>query len=114
MKEVSVRKLSILGMVLLAASAVTAAVLPEKSSDMRQVNSANDGTLRSQSGAGSPDNDPIISCVPDQTQVWSCNMSTGTITTGSGVVSDDIGVNTNGNTSNSNPLNSVDTTSDVS
>lgn len=104
---------SLLSLALLAVSAIARVVLPEKPSNILQdENSANDGTLRSQSGAGSPDNDAIMSCVPDQTQIWSCHVTTESTTSNKEVFSDDILCFTAGNTSVSNAFNSHDTTSD--
>lgn len=98
MKKLSVKKLSILGLVLMAASAVTAAVLPTKNTDDKQVNSIDDATLVSNSGL-TPGAGGIRSCVPDGVGdvVFSCNISTGSAT---GAASDLAGI-TVGNTSNS-------------
>lgn len=82
MKKVSARKFTVLGMVLMAASAVTAAVLPEKSTDLKLANSANDATLRSQSGAGNDNNVGVLSCVADNDQVFSCHLSLDATFTG--------------------------------
>ncbi|AXY75210.1 hypothetical protein D3H65_15000 [Paraflavitalea soli] len=100
MKKVSVRKFTVLGMVLMAASAVTAAVLPGRSNDLKQDNSADNATLRSQSGLGNDVNQNIVSCVADNTQNWSCHLSlAATLTNGNG--SNNAGNVTVGNTSQS-------------
>lgn len=63
MKSESIRKISVLGLVLMAASAVTAAILPDKSSNLRSPN----GSLRQalETGDGNtckPDVDSDITC----------------------------------------------------
>ncbi|OQP44586.1 hypothetical protein A4H97_09465 [Niastella yeongjuensis] len=109
MTKVSFKKLSVLGLVLMAASAVTAAVLPAKSKDAADDNSANNATLKSNSGElGSGG---VNSCIPDvDDEVYSCHLSVGATFTNDNGTS--VGANhTVGNTSQSNPNNSVDTTS---
>lgn len=109
MKKVSVRKLSVLGMVLMAASAVTAAVLPSKASDVKRDGSANNATLISASGV-TPGGGGVKSCVPDVAPdvVYSCHLTDGTLT---GVASEGLGVKTQNNTSLSITDNDIDTTS---
>jgi hypothetical protein len=113
MKKVSLKKLSVLGLVLMAASAVTAAILPTNTNKL-QANSADNGTLRSQSGVGNDNNVPVVSCVADNAgdNVFSCHLTAGSST---GAASEAIGARTLGNTSDSdgNRLNG-DTTSVVS
>ncbi|WP_315816504.1 hypothetical protein [Paraflavitalea speifideaquila] len=111
MKNTSARKLSILGIILMTASVVTAAILPGNSKDLKQANSADNGTLRSFSGIGSDQNNPIVSCVGDNTLRFSCHIS---IITGTGIGSDIFPIQvTANNTSNSNPNDARDTTSKV-
>lgn len=93
------KKISFLGLVLLAASAVTAALLPKKSKDLKQVNSVDNATLRSQSGVGSDFNFLVISCVADNTLNWSCHLSFDATFTGS--VSENFANRTEVNTSDS-------------
>ncbi|WP_315816503.1 hypothetical protein [Paraflavitalea speifideaquila] len=95
----------------MAASAVTAAMLP-KSNDLKQINSADNGTLRSQSGDGNDLNQGVLSCVADNDLVFSCHNSAIDGVTGTGAGSDAFpNIVTVNNTSNSNPNDSVDTTS---
>lgn len=99
MQKVSARKLSVLGMVLMAASAVTAAVLPTKSNDAKQVNSVDNATLVSNSGL-TPGAGGIRSCIADQQGdvVFSCHL---TVNSATGGASEVLGNRTAGNTSNS-------------
>jgi len=77
MKNVSLRKISILGLVLMGASAVTAAILPNNSS--AKIEDADDGTLTKNIQSTTGTN---VTCVADDTGVIvSCNVS-ATITTG--------------------------------
>lgn len=62
MERKSIRQMSILGVVLMVASAVTAAVVPDKPAD-NQTNSLNDGKLLINSGAGGSLGSPVVSCV---------------------------------------------------
>jgi len=79
MKNVSFKKISILGLVLMGASAVTAAMLPGKASV--KVEDADDGTLTNNLQSTTNTN---LTCVADDTGVIvSCNVS-ATITTGVG------------------------------
>ena len=79
MEKVSLRKLSVLGLVLMAASAVTAAVAPNKADDKRVSN--NNGTLRPLSNSiGGP---AVFSCIDDVDTVDSCT-ATATATTTAG------------------------------
>lgn len=92
--------MSILGMVLLAASAVTAAILPDKTA--KTTEGANDGTLLT---AGT--DDPGKTCVTDSIDdnIYSCNRSVGaTVTTAAQGVESYTGENndqTQSNTSDS-------------
>lgn len=87
MKKLSVKKLSLLGLVLVAASAVTAAVLPSKSDDNRIVD---DGTHTNNSdSAGAVGAGNGVSCTDDDgTANASCDQTLGgddpTATTASG------------------------------
>ncbi|SDG48939.1 hypothetical protein [Chitinophaga filiformis] len=84
MKRVSVKNLSLLGLVLMAASAVTAAVMPDKSNNKR----VNNGTLRAFSNGDSV-NEDVISCViVSGGGVNSCTVS-GTATTAAGAQIDE-------------------------
>jgi len=97
MKKVSVKNMSLLGLVLMAASAVTAAVIPDKSDSKR----TNNGTLRANTGEQAAENQPnVISCIfITGGGVNSCTVS-ATITTGTGQVESLVnGQQTDGNTS---------------
>jgi len=86
--------MSLLGLVLMAASAVTAAVLPDKADGKR----TNNGTLRANSNTV---NGPagVVSCFDDEDTVDSCT-ATASITTGSGQDDSTVnGLQTQGNTS---------------
>ena len=107
MQKVSLRKLSVLGLVLMAASAVTAAIVPSKSKDLKQVNSANNGLLRNASGAGTGGG--VDSCV--NLAGAQCHFTADTKT---GAASSNALTHTNNNTSHSVPNNGFDTTSAVS
>lgn len=109
MKRVSIKNLSLLGLVLMAASAVTAAVLPDKSNGKR----AHSGSLRVNSGAGGSEPNPVTySCVaddPDDT-VFTCTLTAASQSTGTGgtlVVINDRNYQTIGNTSVGAGANSV-------
>jgi hypothetical protein len=71
MRKVSIKNWSLLGLVLMAASAVTAAVLPNKSD--RKI--TNNGTLRNNSGGNGAAG--VFSCIPHDTAV-SCTANTAT------------------------------------
>jgi uncharacterized protein (DUF2147 family) len=74
MKSLSLRKLSMLGLVLMAASAVTAAILPDKAPKAK-VEGDDNGTLREdQTGS-------VVTCVA-RDGAASCNVTVGTTTTG--------------------------------
>ncbi|MCF6402115.1 hypothetical protein L3C95_04470 [Chitinophaga filiformis] len=80
MKKVSVKNLSLLGLVLMAASAVTAAVVPDKSNARR----INNGSLRvaSDTAAGADQDAPAaVSCVADVDTLHSCTATAGSNTT---------------------------------
>ena len=109
MQKLSVKKLSILGIVLTAASAVTAAVMPSKSSDIKFANSADNGTLVDNSGGGGSAG--IVSCITDVNGGVSCHLTAASST---GALSEVAGRKTAGNTSDSIPNNAADTTSVVS
>ena len=73
MKKVSKEKLSILGFVLLGVSAVTAAIIPDKS--IVRVEGADDGTLQYS-------DDEFYTCLPDlDDSIYSCNVSYEDLTT---------------------------------
>ncbi len=111
MKSVSFRKLSVLGTILLAASAVTAAILPQRSNDLKVDGSADNATLRSQSGVGGGGG--ALSCVADNTLNFSCHQSALQFT-GTGAASDQFpNIVTANNTSQSIKNNGIDTTSHV-
>lgn len=111
MKKLSVKKLSVLGLVLMAASAVTAAILPNNSDATKfDDGSVDNGVARIGSGAGS--GAAVLSCVnfaatPD------CHLTAVNITF-TGVASSAALRHTAGNTSASIPDNGVDITSVVS
>lgn len=73
-----------LSLVLLIASSVTAAVLPEKINNIQDDNSIDDCTLRSKSGLGNDINQNIPSCVPDNTLNYSCRCTKNTLTNANG------------------------------
>lgn len=113
MKKVSVKNLSLLGLVLMAASAVTAAVVPDKSSGKR----ANNGTLRlfSATAAGADQDAPQaqLSCIPEIESVMSCTATASNTTTGAFLQSSRLQIgtlyyDTVGNTSQTNPNDGVD------
>lgn len=115
MEKKSLRKLSLLGLVLMGASALTAAIVPSKAADI-QGNSADNGTLRpfsADNGVG----DPLInSCVNVNPVNLSCHFTSGTLTSGAGIGTriQTVGghrYQTVGNTSNSDGDPDVDTTS---
>jgi hypothetical protein len=108
MTKVSLRKLSVLGLVLMAASAVTAAIVPSKAKDLKQVNSDNNGILRDASGAGTGGG--VDSCVNGDDN-FDCHVTANTKT---GNESENLLTRTAGNTSHSNSNDSADTTSAVS
>lgn len=114
MRKISIPNRPFLKLILLSVSAVTAVILPGKSNDLKQhVNSADNGTLISNSGF-TPGLGGIKSCVTEYNDLlFSCHLTADNITF-TGVFSEFIGNRTAGNTSNSNPLNSHDTTSIVS
>lgn len=114
MEKKTVRQFSLLGLVLMGASALTAAIVPSKAAPL-QANSADNGTLRQFSG-GDNANQVIVSCVVLPQQVLKCHVTVGTGTTGGAVATIIITINghsyqTVGNTSQSNSLNAQDTTS---
>lgn len=96
-------KMSLLNLILLAAAAVTAAILPKKYNDLKQANSADNATLRSLSGDGGDVNNPVLSCVWDYTLNYSCHVSLEifTVTSNATRQSDVIQYNTYANTSES-------------
>lgn len=114
MKQKSLTKLSTLGSILLAASAVTAAIIPSKSkhNEAKQANSADNATLVSNSGL-TPAAGGIRSCVVDQAgdDYFSCHLTVSYTATGS--LSEAMFYRTDGNTSNSWNLSPGDTTSVV-
>ena len=77
MKGVSIKNLSLLGVVLMAASAVTAAVMPDKSDSKRAAN----GRLfvQSNDGAGGPAG--INSCSAVSSGIVNCTATAGSATT---------------------------------
>src|SRR5688572_2454943 len=99
MKKLAIKKLSVLGLVLMAVSAVTAAVLPNKS-DLRHGN--DNGTLRT--GIETDDASPLRTCVTNDNggaavctiTAASAAASTDAVAGGESTVS---GFQTQGNTS---------------
>jgi hypothetical protein len=87
MEKNTVRRFSLLGMVLMGASALTAAIVPSKEAD-NQTNSVNNGTLRQFSGGdGAVAN--VLSCVTIIV-VANCHKTvTGEGTLGTGTTNDD-------------------------
>lgn len=108
MTKVSLRKLSMLGLVLMAASAVTAAIVPSKSKAAKLENSEDNGRLLNASGLGTGGG--VDSCV-FASGAPTCHVTADTTT---GDNSSLVGTRTDGNTSHSNSQDSVDTTSVVS
>jgi len=93
MGKVSLKTMSLLGLVLMAASAVTAAVMPRNFDRKRM----NNGTLRfsSFSGGGA-----LATCFDDVDTVDSCTATVGTATTLAGQDDSTVnGLQTQGNTS---------------
>lgn len=78
MKNISLRKVSILGLVLLATSAVTAAILPDNASKTKVAEGDDNGSLRADFT-----NDGVT-CVPGEG--LSCNITVGTTSTFHGEV----------------------------
>ena len=74
MKNISWRRFSILGLVLMGASAVTAAVLPDKSAEPLDVL----GSLTVSTAGGNP---AILSCTVTNNVTTPCNVTQGTIST---------------------------------
>lgn len=99
MKQKSLKKISLLSFILLAASAVTAAVLSSEPTDAKQANSVDNGTLISNSGH-TPGAGGIRSCVTDAQQdvVFSCHLTDPDITF-TGIESEFPGNATAGNSS---------------
>lgn len=99
MKKLSIKNVSLLSLVLMAASAVTAAVLPDKANGK----APNDGTLRAFSatvaGADQDAAQAVISCIPDADTAYSCTATAATGTTTENTSRDGLGRNTVGNTS---------------
>lgn len=93
----------------MAASAVTAAILPNKSSNKELINSVDNATLVSNSGL-TPGASGFRSCVADNArdEYYTCHLCSGTVT---GSASEGILVVTVGNTSNSWNISPFDTTS---
>lgn len=78
MGKVSFRKLSVLGLILMGASAVTAAILPDKADNKRISN--NNGTLRPESNSiGGPGG--VFSCFDDVDTFDSCTATAEVFTT---------------------------------
>ena len=69
------KKLSILGLVLMGASAVTAAILPSKAAAFDE--GADNATLQNSTNGGQ-------TCIPDLTNNFSCNVTVGAATTTTG------------------------------
>lgn len=90
------KKISLLGLVLLTVSSVATALLPKKSKDFKQANSADNATLCSESGMACGSGIPPLSCVPDNTLNYSCHLTNPSLT---GVRSDLPPNGTIGNTS---------------
>lgn len=113
MRQKSLKQLSILGLMLLATSVVTAAIVHTKSNNLAQLfdDSLNDCTRISQSGL-TPGAGGVRSCTNDQAPdvLFSCHCTVSTLT---GNASEGIGVRTVGNTSDSITENDIDTTSRV-
>lgn len=109
MNKILLTKFSILSLVLLTVSLVTAALLPMKSNDAKRDGSANNGTLISASGI-TPGGGGIKSCISDAAGdlMFSCHV---TVPTDSGIASEGLGHKTIGNTSTSDTDNGFDTTS---
>lgn len=81
MQTKSTRKVTVLGLVLMAASAVTAAVLPSKHSLKSSGEGDNNGTLRNYSGSAAGRAN-VISCIPrefDDFNSFSCTASNDAI-----------------------------------
>lgn len=76
MEKKSVRQLSLLGLVLMGASALTAAIVPSKPAP-EQGNSLNNGTLRQFSG-GNDVVQNIVSCVVIAGAPLKCHVTAGT------------------------------------
>lgn len=104
MKKVSIKNLSLLSLVLMAASAVTAAVLPGKTNGK----APNNGTLRQFSatvaGADQDALQGVLSCIPEQDTVQSCTATAVTGTTTANTSRDANGLQTDGNTSVTNGI----------
>lgn len=111
----SLTKLSLLSLALLAAPAVTAAILPSmhKDNDTRQANSSDNATLYSANGVA-PGAGVVKSCVADEEidVIYSYHLTVNATKTGAS--SEALGFRSVGNTSDSWPLFPGDTTSVVS
>jgi len=115
MKKGFPKNSSLLGIILMVASVVAAAMVPDKSNGRR----ANNGTLRAFSATafGGDQDAPqaIISCIPEIETIMSCTAATKTCTTTGGSpnsccseVGGGLEYQTEGNTSQTNYNDSVD------
>ena len=109
MKKISVKNLSLLGLVLMGASAVTAAVASDKSNTRR----ANNGTLRINSGISADGLAAVVSCSPRSGSAFSCTATDATLTSvgtpdESLTVINGLNYQTIGNTSQTNPNDGID------
>ena len=116
MEKKTVRQFSLLGLVLMGASALTAAVVPTKPADVREGSADNGRALQF-----SANNDAVqasLSCAV-QAGTPDCHVTAGTLSTVAGgngtfIVTDDGGqYQTEGNTSASRIGNGFDTTSNT-
>lgn len=115
MEKKTVRQFSLLGLVLMGASALTAAVVPTKAADVAD-GSADNGRAQ-QFSAGNDANVAILSCAI-ASGVLDCHITDGTVSTvlgGNGtLVVQSVGLwDTQGNTSASIINNGIDTTSQL-
>lgn len=115
MEKKTVRQFSLLGLVLMGASALTAAVVPSKAAPV-QGNSADNGKAVQFSNDNAAQ--AVLSCVAVD-DVFDCHITALSGTTGVGVLGTKVQsvggrlYDTVGNTSASNPLNANDTTSQL-
>lgn len=110
MEKKTFRQMSLLGMLLMGASAITAAIVPSKpASD--QANSVDNGRALANSGAGGAQTPPVYSCVAGGPADCHLTANSGTGAATVVVTASGNQYTTIGNTSLSNPADAVDTTS---
>lgn len=115
MEKKTVRQFSLLGLILMGASALTAAVVPTKAAS-DQSNTANNGKAAQFSNDNAAQ--AVLSCVLTEESPLDCHITVGTVSSGAGLgtriqTAGGRRFDTNGNTSASNPADGFDTTSQL-